>query len=66
MDMYKTNKYETPYDDFPVRLDLNDPMYLEVKVSSNDSKLVLIPLKCWGTPTSNINDDKYYIFIENG
>lgn len=66
MDMYKTDKYETPYEAFPVRLDLDDPMFLEVKVSSNDSKLVLIPLKCWATPSSDLKDDKYYTFIENG
>lgn len=66
MDMYKTDKYETPYEVFPVRLDLDDPMFLEVKVSSNDSKLVLIPLKCWATPSSDLNDAKYYTFIENG
>jgi len=66
MDMYKTDKYETPYEAFPVRLDLDDPMYLEVKVSSNDSKLVLIPLKCWATPSSDLQDNKYYAFIENG
>lgn len=66
MDMYETDKYEDVYDDYPVRLDLNDPMYLEVKVTANDSQLVLIPLKCWGTPTADKDDPKYYVFIEDG
>jgi len=66
MDMYETDQYETSYDSYPVRMDLNDPMYLEVKVMSNDSQLVLIPEKCWSTPTDDINDANYYNFIENG
>ncbi|XP_068707140.1 ZP domain-containing protein-like [Montipora foliosa] len=66
MDMYKSDQYDAPYDTFPVQLDLNDPMYLEVKVTSSDSKLVLIPLKCWGTPSPDLDDDKYYAFIEDG
>ena len=64
MDMYPTDQYETPYDSYPVRLDLNDPMYLEVKVSSNDSQLVLIPTRCWGTASNDKDDDKFYEFIE--
>lgn len=66
MDMYETDAYETPYADYPVRVDLNDPMYLEVQVKSNDSMLVLIPVKCWGTAEPEQDDDKSYAFIDNG
>lgn len=66
MDMYKTDQYETPYDSYPVRLDLNDPIYLEVKVSSNDSQLVLIALRCWGTPSPDTDSARYYEFIDDG
>lgn len=66
MDMYPTDQYEAPYDSYPVQKDLNDEMYLEVKVLSNDSKLVLIPEKCWATPSSDPDDDKSYAFIEDG
>lgn len=66
MDMYETDAYETPYADYPVRVDLNEPMYLEVQVESNDSMLVLIPVKCWGTAEPEPDDDKSYAFIDNG
>lgn len=66
MDMYETDAYETPYADYPVRVDLNEPMYLEVQVKSNDSMLVLIPVKCWGTAEPEPDDDKSYAFIDNG
>ncbi|KAL9963036.1 hypothetical protein ACROYT_G032199 [Oculina patagonica] len=66
MDMYPTDQYEAPYDSYPVNKDLNDKMYLEVKVMSNDSQLVLIPEKCWATPSQDQDDDKSFAFIEDG
>lgn len=66
MDMYPTDQYEDPYDSFPVNKDLNEKMYLEVKVMSNDSQLVLIPDRCWATPSQDQEDDKSFAFIENG
>ena len=66
MDMYPTSEYEDPYDTYPVRKNLNDKMYLEVKVVSNDSKLVLFPEKCWATPSPDPEDGKSFNFIEGG
>lgn len=66
MNMYPTSAFEDPYDTYPVRKDLNDKMYLEVKVVSNDSKLVLFPDKCWATPSQDPEDDKSFAFIEEG
>lgn len=66
MDMYPTSEYEDPYDTYPVRKNLNDKMYLEVKVVSNDSKLVLFPDKCWATPSPDPEDGKSFAFIEGG
>lgn len=66
MEMYPTAEYDTPYDTYPVQKDLNEKMYLEVKVLSNDSKLVLFPDKCWATPSSDPEDDKSFAFIEDG
>ncbi|KAJ7361735.1 hypothetical protein OS493_014375 [Desmophyllum pertusum] len=66
MDMYETDQYETPYTSYPVNKDLNAKMYLEVKVSSNDSKLVLIPEKCWATPDQDPDNSKSFAFIEEG
>ena len=66
MEMYPTDAYDTPYDTYPVQKDLNEEMYLEVKVLSNDSKLVLFPDKCWATPSSDPDDEKSFAFIENG
>ncbi|CAH3149405.1 unnamed protein product [Porites lobata] len=66
MDMYETDQYETPYDSYPVNLDLNDPMYLQVKVVSNDSQLVIIPIKCWATPEPEPEASDSYTFIKDG
>ena len=66
MDMYETDQYKTPYDSYPVNKDLNAKMYLEVKVSSNDSKLVLFPEKCWATPDQDPENSKSFAFIEEG
>ena len=66
MDMYETDAYLKPYDSFPVRKNLNDKLYLEVKVMSNDSKLVLIPEKCWATPDQDPDNSKSFAFIDKG
>lgn len=66
MDMYETDQYLKPYDSYPVEKKLNEKMFLEVKVESNDSKLVLIPEKCWATPSQDPKDSKFFAFIDNG
>lgn len=66
MDMYETDQYLKPYDSYPVKKNLQEKMYLEVKVTSNDSKLVLIPERCWATPSDDPNDGKFFAFIEKG
>ena len=66
MDMYPTDQYEAPYSEYPVRKDLNEIMYLEVKVESNDSNLVLFLDKAWATASPDVNDAKYYVIIEHG
>ena len=66
MDMYETDQYLKPYDSYPVKKNLQEKMYLEVKVTSNDSKLVLIPERCWATPSDDPNDGKFFAFIDKG
>ena len=66
MDMYKTEHYQNPYKSYPVWVHINDTMYLEIKVISNEFQLVLFPLKCWATPTNDIKNGKSYRFIYNG
>ena len=66
MDMYETDQYETSYNSYPVNLDLSEPMYLQVKVVSNDSQLVIIPIKCWATPEPNPEATESYTFIKDG
>ena len=66
MDMYETDQYETSYNSYPVNFDLNEPMYLQVKVVSNDSQLVIIPIKCWATPEPIPEASESYTFIKDG
>ena len=66
MDMYKTEHYQNPYKSYPVWVHIKDTMYLEVKVISNESQLVLFPLKCWATPTNDSKKGESYRFIYDG
>ena len=62
----RRDQYETSYDSYPVNLDLSDPMYLQVKVVSNDYQLVIIPIKFWATPEPNPEASESYTFIKDG
>jgi len=66
MDMYKSNKYEEAYDAYPVLTYLGSPMYLQIAAISKDSELVLFVDRCFATPTSDVNDAKFYNFINKG
>ena len=66
MDMFKSDKYQKAYDEYPVLVKLGQRLYLEVKAESKDTKLVLFTQKCHATPTSDVNDKTSYSFIEDG
>lgn len=66
MDMYKSSKYQEAYNSYPVVAYLGQPMYLQVAAISKDSELVLFPERCFATPTNDVNDNKFYNFIDKG
>ena len=66
MNLYETGKYDTPYVGYPVEVDLNEKLYAEVKITSDEAQLVIIPLKCWGTPEPDKADGLSYAFIDKG
>lgn len=65
MDMYKTDQYKEPFNSYPVSVGLNQRLFLQVVVKSK-VELVIFPDKCMATPTSEINDEQQYEFIEKG
>ena len=66
MDMFMSDKYEKPYDSYPVIQYLGQPMYIGVAAISKDSELVLFPQRCFATPTNDADDAKFYNFIDKG
>ncbi|XP_031566713.1 ZP domain-containing protein-like [Actinia tenebrosa] len=65
MDMYKTNQYKEPFNQYPVSVALSQRLFLQVVVKSK-VELVIFPDTCMATPTSDINNEQQYKFIEKG
>ena len=66
MNMFQTNKYLSPYTHFPVKVHLNQRIFLQVKMKGNASDLVLHLENCQATPSNNISDDTSYDIIKDG
>lgn len=66
MDLYKTEEYKEAIEEYPLDVQLNEWMYIQTSVKSNDSKLALFNDKCWATPSSDANDKENYVLLEKG
>ncbi|XP_001628545.3 uncharacterized protein LOC5507923 isoform X1 [Nematostella vectensis] len=66
MAMYKSERYESAYNKYPVYIRSNYPVYLEVAVTSNDTDLVLFADTCYATPSKDPDDKQRYTFLEEG
>lgn len=64
--MFKTGAYKDRYTNYPVRVDLNERIFLQVKTYKNYNNLILFLENCRATLSSNPNDDKNYTLIANG
>lgn len=53
--------------DYPLHVSLRDPVFVEVKVVTKDTRLQVLAENCFATPNSNPNGPGLkYVFIEDG
>ena len=66
MEMFQTDKYVKPYTKYPVRVNLNERIYLQIRTAVNYNNLVLFLENCHATLSSNPKDKYNYTVIRNG
>jgi len=66
MDLFQTDKFENMFEEYPIKIDLNEWLNVQTSVKSNDSKLALFNGKCWATPTSDRDDSNNFVFLDKG
>ncbi|XP_015761419.1 PREDICTED: ZP domain-containing protein-like isoform X3 [Acropora digitifera] len=68
LDLFKSSRYEISYKqvDFPLTLSIRKKMYFDVKVDTDDSRLTILPLDCFGTPSQDRNALPRYNLIKDG
>ncbi|EDO48965.1 predicted protein [Nematostella vectensis] len=69
MTIYRDENFFNPYNDatdYPLQLLINQPLFVEVKVDSSDTKLSVLAERCYATPTQNPNDPVAYDIINKG
>ena len=60
--------YQSTYsqDEFPVTLNLRQQLYFESQVQTEDSRLSILALECYATPSQDRTAQPRYNLIENG
>ncbi|XP_044184601.1 uncharacterized protein LOC114949673 isoform X3 [Acropora millepora] len=68
MDMFKTSNYYSPYgyNDYPITVNLQDRLFLQIAVKSHQSNLVVFVDTCRATPSTDPYAVPQYIFIQRG
>ena len=66
IDMYQTDKYISSYSNFPVKVHVGERIFLQVKLRSNNTDLLLFVDNCKATPTVDPNDPSAYPLIKDG
>lgn len=63
--VFKDQEYLLPYGirDFPLKVALNKPLYVQLAVDSPDNRLELREEKCYATPTQDPDDSMKYDII---
>ncbi|CAH3107039.1 unnamed protein product [Porites lobata] len=65
VNLYTDKDYSNKVDEFPYVIGISQRMYLEMRVESGDSGLILFPDECKATPSQDINDKPDHAIIEN-
>ncbi|KAJ7380108.1 hypothetical protein OS493_010819 [Desmophyllum pertusum] len=65
--VFKDEEYLFPYGirDFPLKVSLSEPLYVQLAVDSPDTRLTIREERCYATPTQNPNDDMQYDIIRD-
>lgn len=66
--VFKDQDYQLRYgiSDFPLKVTLNKPLFVQLAMDSPDTRLELREESCYATPTQNPEDDmKYYIIRQS-
>ena len=68
LDMFQSGDFGTAYsqNDFPVAVQIRQPLFFEVSVTTGDSQLTIRADHCYATPTQDRNSLMKYDFIQNG
>ena len=65
LSMYKDSAFTTRQNIFPAAVKLDQRLYFEVQVGTNDANLVLLIEKCSATPTTDRNHASSYDLIKD-
>ena len=57
--------FESYYTTFPVNVEVNDRMYFQLSLTTNNSDTALLIEKCYATPTADKNDATKYPLIDS-
>lgn len=68
MDLFDAKDYATAYSqkDYPIDVELNDPIYVQFKVLSNKGGLHIFAEKCLATTTTSEKTLPSYVFLDEG
>ncbi|KAL9988075.1 hypothetical protein ACROYT_G002475 [Oculina patagonica] len=68
MDLFKSSNYYTPFnfDDYPITVNLQDRLFVQIAVESPQSNLVVFADTCKATPSTDPYSVPQYIFLQRG
>jgi len=66
LEMFRSKLYNSRYYSYPVRVQLRDYLYFQVRASTQDSGLVLLVDQCYSTNTMNRQHSSKFMLINNG
>lgn len=68
MDLYRTKDYTNKYGpiDYPISVELNDPIYVQYEVVSDKADLHVFAERCLATTTRSETSTPSYVFIDDG
>lgn len=68
MTLYRDESYSVSFGigDFPLRVTVNRPLFVQVKIDSPDSRLRVMADRCYATPTQDPRHPMQYDIINDG
>lgn len=68
MSLYRDESFSLAYGvgDFPLKVTVNRPLYVQVSIDSPDKRLSVMADRCYATPTQNPDHATQYDIINDG